>query len=172
MHFAFIYRVIHRDLKSENCLIRIDGSAVVADFGLARVMEGEVLTSTATPHDTAGTACSNNNCCTIFPRSEGWRVWYFVAIFNYTLSNMYLYELNRCVSLYLSWFYLFIFTRKSGWWVFNKGNGPWCNFPLNRLVIFIIPACLTFFHINKVYEGPQWLWYHPSQQQCGLVQWL
>eukprot|EP01147_Barroeca_monosierra_P011128 gene11128-3188_t len=54
MDYLHSVKVIHRDLKSENCLIRIDGSAVVADFGLARVMEGEVLTSTATPHDTAG----------------------------------------------------------------------------------------------------------------------
>lgn len=35
-------RVIHRDLKSENCLIRENGTVVVCDFGLARIMEGEV----------------------------------------------------------------------------------------------------------------------------------
>ncbi|EGD83226.1 TKL/LISK/LIMK protein kinase [Salpingoeca rosetta] len=54
MTYLHSVKVIHRDLKSENCLIRHDGSAVVADFGLARVMEGEVLSSAHTPTHTSG----------------------------------------------------------------------------------------------------------------------
>eukprot|EP00730_Choanoeca_flexa_P019751 TRINITY_DN9658_c0_g1_i6.p2 TRINITY_DN9658_c0_g1~~TRINITY_DN9658_c0_g1_i6.p2 ORF type:complete len:275 (+),score=57.06 TRINITY_DN9658_c0_g1_i6:1392-2216(+) len=42
---AFLHErsVIHRDLKTENCLVRSDMSVVVADFGLARVMRGQQL---------------------------------------------------------------------------------------------------------------------------------
>eukprot|EP00043_Microstomoeca_roanoka_P019760 m.229405 g.229405 ORF g.229405 m.229405 type:complete len:623 (-) comp17052_c2_seq1:206-2074(-) len=42
--------IIHRDLKTENCLVREDMSVVVCDFGLARVMKGEVFKEpTSTP---------------------------------------------------------------------------------------------------------------------------
>ncbi|EDQ91580.1 uncharacterized protein MONBRDRAFT_1780, partial [Monosiga brevicollis MX1] len=51
MEYLHDRRVIHRDLKSENCafacLVRKNGQAVVADFGLARVLEGEILTRAA-----------------------------------------------------------------------------------------------------------------------------
>ena len=53
-HTPVLFRVIHRDLKSENCLIRVDGTGVVADFGLARVMEGEVMTTTSSPQQGSG----------------------------------------------------------------------------------------------------------------------
>eukprot|EP00049_Salpingoeca_infusionum_P026870 m.28581 g.28581 ORF g.28581 m.28581 type:complete len:798 (-) comp9052_c0_seq3:2918-5311(-) len=43
MQYLHEQRILHRDLKSENCLVRNDMSVVVCDFGLARVMNGEVF---------------------------------------------------------------------------------------------------------------------------------
>ncbi|OGT56188.1 MAG: hypothetical protein A3E01_04820 [Gammaproteobacteria bacterium RIFCSPHIGHO2_12_FULL_63_22] len=47
--------VVHRDIKPENILRRADGSAMLSDFGIARMMHGESVltvegTSVGTPH--------------------------------------------------------------------------------------------------------------------------
>ncbi|CAH2219691.1 LIM domain kinase 1 [Pelobates cultripes] len=41
MAYLHSVRIIHRDLNSHNCLVREDGSVVVADFGLARLVKEE-----------------------------------------------------------------------------------------------------------------------------------
>ncbi|XP_071478976.1 LIM domain kinase 1-like [Diadema antillarum] len=41
MAYLHAMGIIHRDLNSNNCLVRADGSVVVADFGLARVFVDE-----------------------------------------------------------------------------------------------------------------------------------
>ncbi|XP_041455757.1 LIM domain kinase 1-like isoform X2 [Lytechinus variegatus] len=41
MSYLHSMGIIHRDLNSNNCLVRDDGSVVVADFGLARVLIDE-----------------------------------------------------------------------------------------------------------------------------------
>ncbi|EGD75012.1 TKL/LISK/LIMK protein kinase [Salpingoeca rosetta] len=43
MEYLHGQSIIHRDLKTENCLVRHDMSIVLCDFGLARVMKGEVF---------------------------------------------------------------------------------------------------------------------------------
>lgn len=44
MAYVHSQHILHRDLKSENCMLRAeDRSVVIVDFGLARVLQGQVL---------------------------------------------------------------------------------------------------------------------------------
>jgi len=45
MEYLHSLNIIHRDLKSDNCLVRENGTVVVADFGLSRIVEDETLMS-------------------------------------------------------------------------------------------------------------------------------
>src|SRR6059036_4192782 len=45
LEFAHQQGVIHRDLKPDNILIRSDGSPVISDFGIARVVSGYVAST-------------------------------------------------------------------------------------------------------------------------------
>lgn len=44
--YAHQHSVIHRDIKPENILLTRDGSALVADFGIARAIAGDTVTQT------------------------------------------------------------------------------------------------------------------------------
>jgi serine/threonine protein kinase/ABC-type branched-subunit amino acid transport system substrate-binding protein len=45
LQYAHDQRVIHRDVKPENILVRADGTLLVSDFGIAKLMEQSVLLS-------------------------------------------------------------------------------------------------------------------------------
>src|SRR5437762_2739071 len=48
LQYAHDRRVIHRDVKPENILVRADGTLMVSDFGIAKLMEQSVLLSVQT----------------------------------------------------------------------------------------------------------------------------
>lgn len=48
LQYAHEHRIIHRDIKPENILIRTDGSLLVSDFGIAKLLEQSSLVSQQT----------------------------------------------------------------------------------------------------------------------------
>ena len=48
LQYAHDQRVIHRDVKPENILVRADGTLLVSDFGIAKLLEQSVLLSVPT----------------------------------------------------------------------------------------------------------------------------
>ena len=55
LDYAHGHGVVHRDIKPENILRRADGAAMLSDFGIARLIQGESVlttegTSVGTPH--------------------------------------------------------------------------------------------------------------------------
>jgi serine/threonine protein kinase len=45
LQYAHDQRIIHRDIKPENILVRIDGTLMVSDFGLAKLLEQNMVIS-------------------------------------------------------------------------------------------------------------------------------
>nr|XP_033811538.1 LIM domain kinase 2 [Geotrypetes seraphini] len=56
MAYLHCMSIIHRDLNSHNCLIRLDGTVIVADFGLSRLIVEEK--PKPTPHRLPGQKCT------------------------------------------------------------------------------------------------------------------
>ena len=54
MHYLHSMNIIHRDLNSQNCLVKENGTVVVADFGLARII------SSNNRRMSNGSSCSGN----------------------------------------------------------------------------------------------------------------
>ncbi len=52
LQYAHDHRIVHRDVKPENMLVRSDGTIQLSDFGIARISEH---TNLVTQHQTAGT---------------------------------------------------------------------------------------------------------------------
>lgn len=70
MSYLHSMNIIHRDLNSLNCLVRENGTVIVADFGLARIIKQPLISTTAyekctatppQPAAAAAAASSGNN---------------------------------------------------------------------------------------------------------------
>uniref|UniRef100_A0A182Q8M8 LIM domain kinase 1 n=1 Tax=Anopheles farauti TaxID=69004 RepID=A0A182Q8M8_9DIPT len=61
MSYLHSMNIIHRDLNSLNCLVREDGTVIVADFGLARIIKQPLISTTAYEKCSAAAAASNGN---------------------------------------------------------------------------------------------------------------
>uniref|UniRef100_A0AAG5DSI2 LIM domain kinase 1 n=1 Tax=Anopheles atroparvus TaxID=41427 RepID=A0AAG5DSI2_ANOAO len=57
MSYLHSMNIIHRDLNSLNCLVREDGTVIVADFGLARIIKQPLL---STAYEKCPTAANGN----------------------------------------------------------------------------------------------------------------
>uniref|UniRef100_A0A182PC59 LIM domain kinase 1 n=1 Tax=Anopheles epiroticus TaxID=199890 RepID=A0A182PC59_9DIPT len=61
MSYLHSMNIIHRDLNSLNCLVRENGTVIVADFGLARIIKQPLISTTAYEKCTAPTPASSGN---------------------------------------------------------------------------------------------------------------
>ncbi|KFB46517.1 hypothetical protein ZHAS_00014509 [Anopheles sinensis] len=78
MSYLHSMNIIHRDLNSLNCLVREDGTVIVADFGLARIIKQPLL-STAYEKCSASAATPGNGNGTIGRRGRPRRQRYTVV---------------------------------------------------------------------------------------------
>ncbi|XP_035898334.1 LIM domain kinase 1 isoform X2 [Anopheles stephensi] len=60
MSYLHSMNIIHRDLNSLNCLVRENGTVIVADFGLARIIKQPLISTTAYEKCTAPPPPSGN----------------------------------------------------------------------------------------------------------------